>query len=143
MKKLVSFAKRVRADVLLCCGAAMLLTACGGNMPDGTGQQVRLAAVSYNTPNGSSAMVASSAATPAESISPAEASAPVEQGIPAEANAPAVTGATPAQDAGSFGMSGYGATLAADGGHDTAQASGDQAVTQAATTDTAPSGTTP
>jgi hypothetical protein len=46
MKKLVTFASDVRLNALLCCSAAVLLTACGGGMSDtGNGQQAQTAAV--------------------------------------------------------------------------------------------------
>jgi hypothetical protein len=50
MKPLLTFASDVRVTALLCFSAAVLLTACGGGMPDaGDGQQTRTAAYSNNS----------------------------------------------------------------------------------------------
>lgn len=38
MKRITAFALHLRHKALLCCSAAVLLSACGGNIDDGTGQ---------------------------------------------------------------------------------------------------------
>jgi hypothetical protein len=73
MKKLVTFASDIRVNALLCCGAAVLLPACGGGASDtGNGQQTQAVAYSRDSAtNQSGATVdatgsaADAAATPA------------------------------------------------------------------------------
>jgi hypothetical protein len=48
MKKLVTIASDVRVSALLCCSAAVLLTACGGSSGTGTGQPTQTAALLQN-----------------------------------------------------------------------------------------------
>jgi hypothetical protein len=61
MKKLITFASDVRASALLCCSAAVLLTACGGGMPDTNGATQTAARVYDSAANQSDATVAATA----------------------------------------------------------------------------------
>lgn len=57
MKKLVTVVPNVRVNLLLCCSAAVLLSACGGGTADTGAGQTQTAALSYNSatsPSGSS-----------------------------------------------------------------------------------------
>lgn len=60
MKKLATFASDVRVNALLCCSAAVLLSACGGGTADSaSGQQTRTAAYSqHDSANTTEAFVA-------------------------------------------------------------------------------------
>jgi hypothetical protein len=50
MKKLVNFVPNVRVNLLLCCSAAVLLSACGAGTADAVaGQQTQTAALSYDS----------------------------------------------------------------------------------------------
>jgi hypothetical protein len=50
MKQLVTFATDVRANALLCCSAAVLLSACGGGLSDtDNSQQTKTAGYSFNS----------------------------------------------------------------------------------------------
>jgi hypothetical protein len=96
MKKLTTFAMTTRINALLCCSAAVLLTACGGGMSDAGTAPTQTAGVSYN-----SGVVAS----PEVATSPTQDSS-------AETT-PAVADASPGTT--SFDLAGYGAhPLAAD-----------------------------
>jgi hypothetical protein len=96
MKKLTTFAMTTRINALLCCSAAVLLTACGGGMSDAGTAPTQTAGVSYN-----SGVVAS----PEVATSPTQYSS-------AETT-PAVADAAPGTT--SFDLAGYGAhPLAAD-----------------------------
>jgi hypothetical protein len=146
MKKLVSIAKNVRVNVVLCCGAAVLLSACGGGTADaGNGKAPQLAALSYNNPTGSSAMVAVNDASVA-------ATSPAVADDTAAATPPAADPSAP-QVASNFELGGYGpdASAAAAGASATQGAApvvagpvdgapqlptaGDDAVTAASTAD--------
>jgi hypothetical protein len=92
MKKCFTFASDRRIHALLCCSAAVLLTACGGGTSDaGTGQQATTAAYSYNsTANQSGATVAAnatSAGVTAETLAAGPAAEPLAGGPAADAPA--------------------------------------------------------
>jgi hypothetical protein len=107
MKKLVSIAKDFRVNALLCCSAAVLMTACGGGATDaGNGQQTQTAAVSYNSASTGSGAVATSNAPAANATAAEPASAPAADAAPA---APAAPAEAAAPGAGDFGLVGYGA----------------------------------
>jgi hypothetical protein len=63
MKQSKAFASHLRLNALLCCSAAVLLSACGGNIDDGTGQ-LGATAAQVTTDTGATAPGAA-AATPA------------------------------------------------------------------------------
>jgi hypothetical protein len=90
MKKLTTFAMTTRINALLCCSAAVLLTACGGGMSDAGTTPTQTAGVSYN-----SGVVAS----PEVATSPTQDSS-------AETT-PAIADAAPGTT--SFDLTGYGA----------------------------------
>jgi len=94
MKKLTTFATSTRINALLCCSAAVLLTACGGGMSDAGTAPVQTAGLSYDSGVVASPEVATSSDLSAETT-------------------PAVADAAPATT--SFDLAGYGANpLAAD-----------------------------
>jgi hypothetical protein len=134
MKKLVSIAKDVRVNVVLCCGAAVLLTACGGGTADaGNGQGPQLAAISYSNPTGSSAMVAANGAgaAAAASLAAADETAATTPAV-ADATAaasPAAADGTAAQGTSNFELGGYGAP---DASTPSAEAAATQGAAQAA-----------
>jgi parallel beta-helix repeat protein len=86
MKKLATFASDIRVNAVLCCSAAVLLSACGGDVADTNGQQSQTAAVVTSS---AAQAAADSAATMPNAADAAKATA-------AEAGA-----------AGSFELSGY------------------------------------
>jgi hypothetical protein len=115
MKKLVSIAKDLRVNAVLCCGAAVLLTACGGGTADASrGQAPQLAAISYSSnPTGSSTMVAADAASAAAASTLAIADE-TAVATPAAADGtvaatPGAAGGTAAQGTSNFEIGGYGA----------------------------------
>jgi hypothetical protein len=88
MKKLATFASDWRANALLCCSAAVLLTACGGGQSD-AGQQAQLAARTFDSVT-------------------MQSDATVTAGADAElATTPAVEGETAGADARNFELVGY------------------------------------
>jgi hypothetical protein len=96
MKKLTTFATTTRINALLCCSAAVLLTACGGGMSDAGTAPTQTAGVSYD----SGVVASQEVATSPTQDSSAE-------------TTPAVADAAPA--ATSFDLAGYGAhPLSAD-----------------------------
>jgi parallel beta-helix repeat protein len=121
MKKLVTFASDVRLNALLCCSAAVLLTACGGGMSDISSAQSQTAA---NLTSSTDQSAANSAATTVPNAADA-------------AKAPA----TEAAAAGNFELSGYDSNplsgAEADASAPAATAQGETA-TQAAPADGAP-----
>jgi hypothetical protein len=92
MKKLATFASDFRINALLCCSAAVLLTACGGGMND-AGQQSQTAASLTSSADQSVANVAATTPNAADAAG-AQATEAVE---------------------GSFELSGYGSTPASTG----------------------------
>jgi hypothetical protein len=72
MKKLTTIASDIRVQAMLCCSAAVLLTACGGGMSDpASAQQAQTAAYSANSGVVASPEVATTAALDAAETTPA------------------------------------------------------------------------
>ncbi|MCC2972595.1 hypothetical protein [Massilia sp. IC2-476] len=89
MKRFNAFASTLRIKTLLCCGAAVLLTACGGNVDGGSGQLSASAA---------SVVTDAGAASTASTAAPAPAVDTIAEAAPAvnnEAAAPASTEPAP------------------------------------------------
>ena len=95
MKKLTTFATTTRINALLCCSAAVLLTACGGGVSDTAGSQsAQTAGISYDSGVVASQEVATSPTQDPTVDTTAE-------------TTPAVADAAPANA--SFDLAGYGA----------------------------------
>ena len=107
MKKLVTFASYVRLNAMLCCGAAVLLTACGAGTSDTNAGQWQTAATLNSSADQSAANSAATAvpnAADAASAPAAEAAAAgnyepsgydsnPQSGAQADASAPEATAA--------------------------------------------------
>lgn len=78
MTQFNAFASKLRIDVLLCCSATVLLTACGGNI-DAGGQQLPATAAGVTTDAGAAA----AAAVPASAAAPAAAVEAIAEAAPA------------------------------------------------------------
>jgi parallel beta-helix repeat protein len=105
MKKLVTFASDIRINAVLCCSAAVLLTACGGGV------------------SGDMSKLSQTAATISTNAQQVAAAAGADQTVDIAAMTPnaadaatADTGAAP-----NFAMSGYDGSLASTGAEDAAQ----------------------
>jgi hypothetical protein len=120
MKKILSFASTIRVKSLLCCGAAILLSACGaGSIDPVTGQALQTAAAMSSSggqvaANGAAPSAADSAAGSAANIDPRYAAGGATQPAPNIANAgaptaPAAPTATPATAAAPAGSTPAGA----------------------------------
>jgi len=99
MKKLATFASDFRINALLCCSAAVLLTACGGGMTD-SAQQSQTAANLTSSADQSAANVAATTpnAADAASAETTEAAASASSfELSGYTGAPASTGATQAE----------------------------------------------
>lgn len=101
MKKCFTFASDRRVHALLCCSAAVLLSACGGGTSDaGNGQQTQTAAYSYNSatnqPGAPVAADATSAAVTATGADAPAADAPADGAASLLATSVAVSSPTPA-----------------------------------------------
>jgi parallel beta-helix repeat protein len=118
MKKLVTFASDVRLNALLCCSAAVLLTACGGGMSDTSAGQSQTAA---NLSSSTEQSAANSAATTVPNAADA-------------ARAPAAEAAA----AGNFELSGYDSNPLSGAQADASAAEAAAAAAQAAPADGAP-----
>lgn len=109
-KQFNAFASTFRIKSLLCCGAAVLLSACGGNI-DAGGEQLSASAASVSTDAG--APTAASSPAPAAAVETVAEAAPVagtEAAAVASNEAAVAPGAEPAPAAGTGGA----ATQAAD-----------------------------
>jgi parallel beta-helix repeat protein len=118
MKKLVTFASDVRLNALLCCSAAVLLTACGGGMSDTNAGQSQTAA---NLTSSTEQSAANSAATTVPNAADA-------------ARAPAAEAAA----AGNFELSGYDSNPLSGAQADASAPAAAATETQAAPADGAP-----
>lgn len=113
MKQFNAFASTFRINTLLCCGAAVLLSACGGSVDIGAGQ-LSATAASVSTDAGAAAAAGAVAPAPAvEAIAEAAPAAPVagtEAAAAAAAPTPAGAAATDQAGAGTqeFALTGYG-----------------------------------
>ena len=124
MKQFTVFASKLRIKALLCCSAAVLLTACGGNV-DGVGDQQLATAAGVTSDAGAAATAsavpaaapeaaveATAEAAPAASIEAAPA-ASIEAAAPAAGTEAADTGAAPAANtAGTTGQAAEAASSA-------------------------------
>jgi len=87
MKKLLTFASTIRANLLLCCGAAVLLSACGAGISDPvTGQPLQTAAAMSSSVDQAGA---NSGAGSAANIDPRYAAGAAASTSPSEAAGPA------------------------------------------------------
>jgi parallel beta-helix repeat protein len=118
MKKLVTFASDVRLNALLCCSAAVLLTACGGGMSDTNAGQSQTAA---NLTSSADQSAANSAAATVPNAADA-------------AKAPAAEAAA----AGNFELSGYDSNPLSGAQADASASEAAGAAAQAAPADGAP-----
>ncbi|QOY96313.1 hypothetical protein IM543_11110 [Massilia sp. UMI-21] len=115
MKQFKAFASTFRIPSLLCCGAAVLLTACGGNI-DGGGDQLSATAAGVSTDAGAVAAARPVAAAAAvEAIAETAPVASIDAGAAAGTEpAPAINAAgapgqaTDSTTTAEFELSGYG-----------------------------------
>jgi hypothetical protein len=99
MKKLVTFASDIRVKAILCCSAAVLLTACGAGVTDSAnGQQLQTAAAVSSSADQSAATSAATTPNAADAaVATATEAAPGASSEPsANDGVPAPTAASPA-----------------------------------------------
>lgn len=107
MKQFKAFASKLRIDILLCCGATVVLSACGGGNIDAGADQLAATAASVSTD--ARDLAAASTAAPAAAVEASTEAAPAAsiQAAPTaipEASAASTEAAGSASNAGATGQ---------------------------------------